>query len=122
VRLAVLGAPRWNRESAPVEVDFRPAHVAHLGAPAPGENQQLDNLAESVIAASAPDAGQLFVGQHALARLALGRFGGTNGRVVLDQPHLHSPDEETGQGPARSRGCRAATLAHDGHWRRCPAA
>src|SRR6516165_3940955 len=60
--LAVVFRPaRWNREDGAVEVDLRPAHVANFSAPTASEDQQLDDLAVLVIAAGAPNGGDLGV-------------------------------------------------------------
>src|SRR5262249_17316318 len=101
MRAAVLTARGRERPRAALEVDLRPLHAADLGSARTEQNQQADDAAVVVVAAGAPDRGDLEVVKHALARLALARPGCADDGIAIDDSRRHRPREEAAQGGAR---------------------
>lgn len=111
VRPVILRPARRQRPASPVGRELAPGHAAGLAASATGENQKLDELAEVVVAAGAPDRGDLVVAQYAVTRLVPGWLARADDRVGLTHPFLHAPRKKGRQLRSRLAGRSVAALA-----------
>src|SRR4051794_687076 len=90
-------------------------HVADFGAPAGGEDQELDDAAVIIVAASAPDCSKLGIAEHPAAAIARCRSKAADCCIALGEAHLHAPSQECTKRTTRPCCRRAAALARDHH-------
>src|SRR6516165_5430292 len=91
VRAMILAAFGRQRPRAGIEIEFTPAQTADLLAPAAEQDQQADDATVIVVAAGAPDRGQLGIAQDPIAGLRLLRPARADDRVALRPSLLHRP-------------------------------
>src|SRR5262245_2885188 len=110
---SIFAALLRQRPEAGIVINLAPADAGNFRTTAAEKAKQPNDAAKIVIAAGAPDRNKLGVGQHAIARLCLGRLAGADNRIVRGPPLLHRPLAERANCAAAGGGGMGAVIASD---------